>query len=91
MENLSRHVLWISKKALGVVLILHVPWAIAVPFVPGDWMLVTGACLVSDRLGNWVIKLIKKHYKIIIPISIVWTVIAWSSFIGFAWNKYSSS
>ena len=87
MENLSRHVLWISKKALGVVLILLVPWAITVPLVPGDWMLVTGACLVSDRLGNWVMKFIKKHYKILIPISIVWTIIAWISFIGFAWNK----
>ena len=70
-------ILALIRKITGVILILLVPIAIALPGLPGDVMLITGLCLISDRISNWVKAFISKHKKIIGVISLIWLIIFW--------------
>lgn len=67
------------RKTLGIILILLVPVAIALPGLPGDWMLLTGLCLVSERLYKIIKSFILKHKKLVAILSITWTVCFWTS------------
>ena len=77
MEAVPRSVFWVAKKVLGVILILLVPIAVALPGIPGDVMFVTGVCLLSDRLSRWVMAVIKQHKRLISIAAVLWAMGLW--------------
>lgn len=66
------------RKIIGVILILMVPIAVALPGLPGDIMLLTGIALLSPNFALWLKNKLAAHKKIIIIGSILWMITFWS-------------
>lgn len=61
----------LARKVLGLLCIALVPIAIVLPGVPGDWLLLTGLALLSDRLFNWLKSFYGKHGKLVKTYAVV--------------------
>lgn len=67
------------RKICGIILILLVPVAVIMPGLPGDWMLLAGLSLASNRAYRVIKDFILKHKRLVTIISITWVVCFWTS------------
>ena len=70
------------RKLLGIVCIAIVPIAIVLPGVPGDWLLLTGLALLSDRLFWWFKLFYSKNGNIVRVYAII-SIVAVAGFWSF--------
>ena len=65
----------LARKVLGLICIALVPIAIILPGVPGDWLLLTGLALLSDKLFNLFKTFYGKHGTLVKTYAVVSTVL----------------
>ena len=65
----------LARKVIGLICIALVPLAIILPGVPGDWLLLTGLALLSDKLLNWFKVFYDRHGKLVKTYVVVSTVL----------------